>query len=351
MRTLILVSVLLTLVCSGCWLLEDRPPEDTGPAETATPTPTPRPVKIGRQSSESAETISRSYEWRYGGRLWTLTLDVPEALYDYYKERARPPTKDYSVYVTHPGDDSYLQLLATEMERAAAIRELDELETVNLAVSFVQSLPYTSDSVTTPYDEYPRYPVETLVDNGGDCEDTSILLAALLDEMGYDVVLLSPPDHMGVGVLGSEMVSGAYWEHRGGRYFYVETTGEGWGFGEIPEEYRSESAHIYDIIPVAVLTHEWNATTRYYRDVKLNVTAENLGTAKAINVYVLAGFDAGGGKVWNPEESARFDLRPGEKESIIVNLTAPRDEHTRLVVQIVHDGYAVDESYSEWFDT
>ena len=41
------------------------------------------------------------------------------------------------------------------------------MEKVNLVITFVQSLPYTSDSVTTAFDEYPQYPMETLVEYGG----------------------------------------------------------------------------------------------------------------------------------------------------------------------------------------
>lgn len=352
MRTLIVMIALLSLVGTSCFLLEEKEPGTPTPTAAPTPTPTPTPLVIGQQPGKSAGTITRDYEWRYAGRSWTWTLNVPEALYDHYKERPRPPTKDYSVYVTHPDDDFYLKILAETIEDAAEKNELDELETVNLAVTFVQSLPYTSDTVTTPYDEYPRYPVETLVDRGGDCEDTSILLAALLDEMGYGVVLLSPPGHMAVGVLGSSGMSGDYWEHKGGLYFYLETTGEGWRLGEVPSEYRGEAAHVYDIAPVPVLTHEWKATTTAdYREVKLSVTAENQGTGPALNVRILAGYDAGEDKVWNVEDSPPFDLDPGQKQSFTMNLTAPRGEHTRLVVQVVYDGFAVDESYSEWFDT
>jgi hypothetical protein len=173
----------------------------------------------------------------------------------------------------------------------------------------------------------------------------------LLDELGYGVVLLLPPDHMAVGVLGGAGLSGAHWEHKGGLYYYVETTGEGWRLGQIPAEYKGEAAHIYDIAPVPVLTAEWSGTTKNYREVKLQVTAENSGTGPAFNIRVLAGYDAGEDKVWNVEESPPFDLDPGQKRSFTMNLTAPRGEHTRLVVQVVYDGFAVDESYSEWFDT
>ena len=73
---------------------------------------------------------------------------------------------------------------------------------MNFVMAFVQSLPDTIDKGTTPYDEYPRYPVETLFARGGDCEDTPILVAALLDRLGYDVALLvlENAQHMAVGV-------------------------------------------------------------------------------------------------------------------------------------------------------
>ena len=65
-------------------------------------------------------------------------------------------------------------------------------------VSFAQNLPYTADDVTTGFDEYPRFPYETLYDNGGDCEDTSILVSAMLRELRYGVALLHFPGHMAV---------------------------------------------------------------------------------------------------------------------------------------------------------
>jgi len=312
--------------------------------------PTAIPTEIIQASPESSDIITRQYEWRYAGSDWTWNLPIPKALYDYYRQLPRAPTKDYSVYVTHPEDDSYIKMLAERIEEAAARDGFDEWETVNFAVSFVQSLEYTSDSVTTPYDEYPRYPIETLVDYGGDCEDTSILMAAILHEMGYDVVLLSLPGHMAVGVWGGEGVYGTYWEHNGKKYFYLETTGQGWQIGELPPEFEGEAAYIYDIVPVPILTHDWEAMTKGFY-VELIVTVENWGTATAYDAYILAGFDAGGGMLWNPEESAPFDLEPDYSITVTLYLSVPRDKYTRLVVQIVDDGYAVDESYSEWFNT
>jgi hypothetical protein len=294
--------------------------------------------------------IPCSFTWEYAGREWNWGINVSKVLYDYYKDKPRVPTEDYSLYVTDPYDDDFISSLVESLGERAQQQGWNEWETINFAVSFVQSLPYTSDLITTPYDEYPRYPVETLVDDGGDCEDTSILMAAILDSMGYGVVLISPPEHMAVGVLGGEGIYGSYYEHNGQKYFYLETTGEGWKIGEIPDEYKGETAHIYDIVPTPILTHNWTTTASGWH-VTLEVTVNNRGTAVANDAYILAGFDAGNGMLWNIEKSSLFDLDPGYSKTITLTLDEPRGKHTRLVVQIVDDGYAVDESHSEWFDT
>jgi hypothetical protein len=317
----------------------------------STPTPAPVPTKIIAEPTYSPDTITKEYEWSYDGREWQWTLSIPQSLYDYYVERPRAQTADYSIYVTHPNDDEYIDTIVNGIEEAAADAGYDEIETVNFAVSFVQSMPYAADSVTTTYDEYPRYPIETLVDNGGDCEDTSILMAAILDAMGYDLVLISPPNHMAVGILGSEGMSGTYWEHNNGKYYYLETTSSGWEIGELPEEYTGESAIISDIVPVPILTSDWSAESTRANKTNLTVTVENLGTETATDVYIYAAFDAGGDMVWNDEESQHFDLAPDQSITLTMQLSIPQGEYTRLIVQIVDDGYSADTSYSEWFDT
>ncbi len=320
----------------------------SSPSPLTPSTPSPAPIL---EVAQSTGQVPRRYVWDYGSKEWTLELTIPESLYDYYSEIPRPPTRNYSVYVTHPLDDIYVRHLVEEIEKAAHDEGFDALETVEFATAFVQSLPYTADSVTTPYDEYPRYPVETLVDNGGDCEDTSILLASLLDTMGYSVILiLYPGSHAAVGVLGGEGLHGTYFQYDGGNYFYVETTDTGWRLGDIPAELQGVTAHIYDMTPTPILTHHWSATVRGAA-VEVEVTVENLGTLGADGVYILAGFDGGGDMLWNSEESEIFALPVDQRITVPFKLQPPLGKHTRLVIQVIQGGYAVDESYSEWFDT
>jgi len=168
--------------------------------------------------------------------------------------------------------------------------------------------------------------------------------------MEYGVVLIMLSDHCAVGVLGGEGIYGTYWEYNGGKYYYLETTNTGWGVGELPEEYEGAMANVYDMTPTPILTHTWTATSKG-TTVELEVTIENLGSGAAYDVIVFTGFDAGAEMLWNIQESQPFHLPINEYVTIRFVLQPPVGEHTRLVIKIVDDGYAVDKSYSDWFDT
>ena len=327
-------------------------PEQTG--ETGLPAVEETTAELPEDIQEipsSEELIIREYSWVYGGEEWTWELTVNQSMYDYFKELPRPYTTNYSIYVTNPLDDPYIDRLVEKINKAAAKENYSEYQTMEFATAFVQNLPYTVDSATTPFDEYPRYPIETLVDNGGDCEDTSILLASILNSMGYGVILIQPPGHLAVGVKGGENSYGAYWEYSGEKYFYIETTNSGWSIGELPDEYAEASADLYPMVPVPIIDHDWHLESK--KDwIELTVEVTNLGTAVASDIYVLAGYDTGDGQIWNSAQSEIFDLDAGYHIDIILNLRfPPSDIHTRVLVQVVMNGYSVSDSYSEWFDT
>jgi hypothetical protein len=294
-------------------------------------------------------TIRKDFTWAYGGETWAITLYIPEHLYDYYSDRTRVPTADYSVYVTHPLDDEYISTIIGEFDDIASAQGYDEVQLVELVVAFVQSLPYTSDDVTTGFDEYARYPIETLVDGGGDCEDTSILTSALLDGMGYGAVLFSLPEHVGVGVDVDH--EGTYWLYEDVKYYYVETTGEGWEIGELPEAHQGHSATVYPIIPVPIITHDWTGSTVNHK-LMLVADVQNVGTGDAENFKLFVAYEGEEGEIWNAVESNFFDLAVGAETSIEIMANEPRGVHTRIVVRVLDAwGDVMDETHSTWFDT
>ena len=146
-----------------------------------------------------------------------------------YRNIDRKYIYDYSFYVTHSEDDEYMNSLANVFVETSEREGMSDWEMIELATAFVQGLDYVPDDIGTGYDEYPKFPLETLYDQGGDCEDSSILLASLLRELGYGTVLVTTVDHMGVGVKASETANFTYMNMD---FHYIETTAPGWGIGK-----------------------------------------------------------------------------------------------------------------------
>jgi hypothetical protein len=167
-------------------------------------------------------------------------LKIPESLYQYY--RNQPHNRNYVKYAISEKDRYILRDLVSDFKENTD----SKTEAAHQVVAFVQSIPYSKDYISTGYNEYPRYPIETLVDGSGDCEDTAILTAALLKEMSYDVVLLSPPGHMAIGIT-CPACKGRPITIDNKKYYYLETTAEGWEVGQLPPEYQNDQVRYYRI--------------------------------------------------------------------------------------------------------
>ncbi len=183
--------------------------------------------------------IPQTFAWSYGGYNWTWTESVQEDWYDYYKAKPRGSLRSVD-FIT--SNDPFIQKISQKIIQ----EETSKIDRVWLAVSFVQSLPYVDDAFTG-YDEYPKYPVETFFEKNGDCEDSSYLAASIIDAMNRGVALILLPGHMAVGVLMDCSSPGTYYKLDSKCYYYVETTGDGWSSGEIPDKYRYTSVTLIKI--------------------------------------------------------------------------------------------------------
>lgn len=182
--------------------------------------------------------IPKVFEWYYEGNKMRMDISIHEDWYDYYK--SKPRTEHGLEYVTYL--DKSIKDIAEALKKEAEERDFFK---TNFAIAFIHSLYYVKDA-RTGFDEYPKYPVETLIEENGDCEDTSYLAASIIRAMGIGVILVNPPGHMAVGVWCEEC-TGSYYEWEGKKYFYLETTGEGWELGQIPPEYEGQEATLIKI--------------------------------------------------------------------------------------------------------
>jgi hypothetical protein len=210
------------------------------------------PIVLPHQvAAQTSGYYNRSFSWDYNGKHWDWNLSIPQNLYEAYKSvpdstRISNGPAGYDMMTTT--QDSYIQSLAQRLNATTTQLGYNSYDQANFVLAFVQSIPYSSDFNTTGYEEYPRFPIETLVDQTGDCDCKAILYATLILTLGDGAVFINPTDHLAVGVLGNEL-HGTYWTHNNQTYYYAETTGIGFTIGQLPDEFQGQTALICDIDP------------------------------------------------------------------------------------------------------
>ena len=135
------------------------------------------------------QTIGRRYVWNFRGRHYTILMTIDLERYNSYSGKER-----YDIPKLVEEARTTIGNLTREFQRTfKRNRSWTRQDRVDFVLSFVQSLPYTLDDVTTGYDEFRRYAIETLIEGGGDCEDTTILVAAILRGLGEKTALIFTP--------------------------------------------------------------------------------------------------------------------------------------------------------------
>lgn len=235
------------------------------------------------ESEASDRAFVRNFEWQYRYQSASWEMEIPKRLYRYYAERYR--TRLFATYVADPFDRGLIEDIIDRLETFCDRHSVPEDQLHRVALKFVQHLEYASDEVTQGELEYPKFPLETLLHEGGDCEDSSILLGAILRELGYDVAILVLPrkQHMMLGV-SLTSTDGATVEQDGTEYTLVETTNPGWDYGKIPPRYNSASVRAYPVNDQPVLVHEWNASPTGTGKIEVEGTVANFGSAPASRV-------------------------------------------------------------------
>jgi len=188
--------------------------------------------------SGQAAPVTATHTFIFENSTLTVTVPVDAGVYD----GARSTDKSVSIYGNVSEStwvaDSYLAMvndsaqdpmyaeLLAQFEKIRDDQGLSGDEYLELMAAYVQSLTYE----TTP-DNPAKYPVETVVDGAGDCDDKSLLLAGLLSREGYRVALLSfsPESHMALGVGSADST------YKDTGYAYLETTNLSY-VGVPPEE-------------------------------------------------------------------------------------------------------------------
>jgi len=287
------------------------------------------------------------YQWHYLG---SQTLKIPEVdwFYDYYKSVKRFDIIDYAAYVFDRYDDRYIEFLANQLLSLKNLKT--NVEKINFIASFVQGIEYKKDDPENETYEYPRYPLETLKEKRGDCEDKAILTAALLESLGYNVSLIRLPQHMAVGVHLNETIS--VYSYYINQYYFLETTTLSMPLGKIPPEYQGLSnVTVYPISSRPLLIHSWKNATRFTMStgadyVSVTMIIENLGTAATSDIEVRGAFYDNTSRVYNQEIMSVSSIAAGEKRVVELSVDVPSLVSTTLKTQLCLNGMMVNQRES-----
>jgi len=217
------------------------------------------------------DDLERTYRWSYDGQDFSYKLTIERSYYNKMMDSDidRGGTVSSDRYTNSNGTvfavsdyivvDSYIKKVSDDLasmyeERFGSGMTNDNF--VNFVSVFVQiCISYDYDEAESNSENW-RFPLETLYEKIGDCEDTSILLAALIDAHGLKAGVVLAPGHAMCAICASE-VTGSYdfMQHSpvdynndglGVDYYLIETTyDEAASIGEISEAYAIPYLHLY----------------------------------------------------------------------------------------------------------
>jgi hypothetical protein len=213
----------------------------------------------------SVDVVYRDYEWEYGSYAYSWHVAVPADLLKWSRDAADTVRAfyeadgdtqaamlsamgedvkilvrsvssenlgDMSPWVKEKANYAYAGSLAERLSAAARGQGYSRFRTAEFVLSFVAAAIFYEPR------EHPQLPAQTLIDDG-DCDCKSVLLAAVLKNMGYRVALLKFPfvsaeakDHMAVGIDFDERElpkdrKVVYFSEDGVKYYIAEAAGPG----------------------------------------------------------------------------------------------------------------------------
>lgn len=194
-----------------------------------------------------------NFTWKYNSVAYSVSPDLYQSVHAFYQNRPKV-FKYHSENLPAGWKEQYFGMFLAPAENdkvfleiAGSIREqgqknkLTDDQIVELALAFVQSIPYDDERAkiildasreNKNNDALPKYPYETVYEKKGVCSDKSFLAAILIRELGYGATLFeySDANHMAIGI---ECPIEYSTDNTG--YCYAETTAPGHRIGIIPQ--------------------------------------------------------------------------------------------------------------------
>lgn len=132
----------------------------------------------------------RGNDWRW---------DIPVEDYLDCKRKRKPAINRYNYYRFVTPAEPVLLTVLDDLVDDIPVLEQTPRNIAQVIIEFTQHFPY-QDKYQNGEDQFVKYPLETLCENGGDCVDMSVLAASLLTARGIDSRFLLWRDHLAIAI-------------------------------------------------------------------------------------------------------------------------------------------------------
>ncbi|MDD3621907.1 MAG: hypothetical protein PHQ81_05840, partial [Methanofollis sp.] len=242
----LLFGILLLLsLAAGCADTGMTAPEDEQPEEVDGPSTEARSADLPDAERNTPQTIApvagkltvtRVFETKFETKTYPVRIEVNGSIYAGAKnvnkglphgvdwDDTEVMTAYYRRFIEDPAMTVFFDDIVRGLRSVKEREGFNDNEYLEFLITFVQQIPYDPAAKA-----HPRYPVEVVWEQMGDCDEKSLLLIGLLAHEGYDTAFILFPDehHAAAGIRISTGTTPSFRIFEGpetGKYFYIEST-------------------------------------------------------------------------------------------------------------------------------
>jgi len=184
--------------------------------------------------------------WKFENKTYKLSFTLNKNLVAYFKSY---PQIKMGYYFSHPINQSLVRAVIVPLKQTIQKEKMDEKKAVEFLLAFCHHAFEHSDDRETKRGEHHNFVEETLYDKTSDCEDKSVLLAALIRAiLGYDVIGLEYPEHISLAVnIPNQKVPGVGYKYQGKLYMEADPSFIGCSLGDTQPELQNENPNVIPI--------------------------------------------------------------------------------------------------------
>lgn len=180
----------------------------------------------------------KNYDNDFGSNIKIEYNDNDITLYQAY------PMCDLAVYCNAPVSNSVEKSLKETL--VPMMKDMCQLEKINLVLEFIQAMPYKTDEEQFGYEKY-FFPEEVFAFPYCDCEDRAALFRwIVVNIVGLEVINLQYDDHVAAAVKFTDNVNGDYVNYNNSKYIICDPTYIGAPAGLSMPQYKNVAAKIID---------------------------------------------------------------------------------------------------------